>query len=149
MTRTNPFKSLVESRKVPRTLESPEMGEGEGHSFENDPVVPSKYTDETTKIGAGLVRTRRLAVVVGLRHSIGLCLFAITFGCSHTALDFPSDTIISVLSRTLVVGLDRWVFGGTLYNPVNPIRRPAMGETQRLTEVRQPLHNSIFCLHYR
>ena len=53
MTRTKPFKSLVESGKVPGTLDSPKIGEGEGHSFEDDPVVPSKYRDETTKIGAG------------------------------------------------------------------------------------------------
>ena len=47
LTRTSPFRSLVESGKVPGTLHSPEMSEGEGHSFEGDTVVPSKYMDES------------------------------------------------------------------------------------------------------
>ena len=47
LTRTSPFKSLVESGKVPGTLHSPEMSEGEGHWFEDDTVVPSKFMDES------------------------------------------------------------------------------------------------------
>ncbi len=47
LTRTSPFKSLVESGKVPGTLYSPEMSEDEGRSFEDDTVVPSKLMDES------------------------------------------------------------------------------------------------------
>ena len=47
LTRTSPFKSLLEGRKVPGTLQSPEMSEDEGRSFEDNTVVPSKFVDDS------------------------------------------------------------------------------------------------------
>ena len=51
LTRTGPFKGLVESGKVIGALHSPEMSEGEGHSFEDDTIVASKYMDESDEDG--------------------------------------------------------------------------------------------------
>ena len=87
LTRTSPFKSLVESGKVPGTLHSPDLSEDEGHSFEDDTVVPSKYMDEATKIGAGLARKRRLVVVLVIRHGLSCGAFGCPLYCRR-----PSDS---------------------------------------------------------
>jgi hypothetical protein len=47
LTRTSPFKSFVVSGKMPATPHSPEMSEDEGHSFEHDAVLPSKFMYES------------------------------------------------------------------------------------------------------